>query len=138
MKPIKITEPNAAAIGAALRAVNGRAETHAYTTHEEIQALTQSAERQLDDILYKQDWAGAQWTETSSGKVANSYRYTRDATRVTLERRSSAWYLIEAVGVRVGRNGGGAGRLSLTPTQHEAATRRLAERYTIRRQEVSQ
>ena len=131
MKPIKIIPKNAEAIEAALREVNGKAVAHAYTSYAEVAGLVSAAEKELAAVLYKKDWPGARWTETSGGKTANSYKYMRDATHVTIERRSSAWYVIEARHASIGTNGGGAGRLYLTPEQDEAAKARLAGLYWI-------
>jgi hypothetical protein len=129
--PIKIIPENAEAIEAALREVNGKAAAHAYTSYAELTDLVDRAQSILSTLLYKKDWQGARWTETSGGKTANSYKYMRDATRVIIERRSSAWYMIEARHVSVGTRGGGEGRLSLTSRQDEAAKKRLAERYWV-------
>ena len=129
MKDIKIIEANEQAIEALLKETNGRSWSHAYTTYAEIDSLVSAAEKQLDRLLYKKDWPGATWRETSGGKVANSYRGNRNGTYVVIERRSSAWYLVSAQKVTIYNDGGGRGWLYLTVAQQKAAHEKLAETF---------
>ncbi len=136
MSPIKITTDNAAAIEAALKAVNGKALQHAYAVAYEIEGLAEDAEKQLESLgLPKSGRVGASWTQTSGGKVSNSYAkkcHSRTATAVRLERRSTGWFLIEAKKVEVGQSGGGAGLLTLTQAQADDATRRFRARFAVK------
>ena len=131
MKAIKIIEANEQAIEALLAETNGRSEAHAYTTYAEIDSLVSAAEKQLDRLLYKKDWKGSTWRETSGGKVANSYRGARNGTHVVIERRSSAWYLVDAQKVQIYNDGGGRGWLYLTAAQQEAAHEKLDETFRV-------
>jgi len=128
---IKISTENKDKIEAALREVNGRSEAHAYTSYAEVAALAESAEKEMEELLYRKDWKGARWEETSGAKVANSYKGTRNGTKVTLDRGSKDWFLVAAVQVSVFNSGGGSGHLYLTPKQDEATKKRLAERYQV-------
>jgi hypothetical protein len=134
-KAIKIVEDNAIAIEDALKAVNGRAETHAYTEFYEVERLAEMAECELSALdLPKADRAGARWTETSGDKVPNACGkkwHGRNATRVVLERRSAGWYLLSAQKVQIGQSGSGAGRLALTQKQADEAARRLRARFDV-------
>ena len=131
MKAIKITEANETAIEAALSEANGRSEAHAYTTYGEIENLVSAAERALCSMLYKKDWQGAQWRETSGAKVANAYKGIRNGTSVVIERRSSAWYLIAAHKTPIYNDGGGKGWLYLTVAQQQAAHDKLNEQFYV-------
>jgi hypothetical protein len=134
-KAIKIVEDNAAAIEDALKAANGRAETHAYTAFYEVERLVKAAEGELAALdLPKADRIGARWTETSGGPVPNACDkkgHGSNATRVVLERRSAGWYLLSAQQVQIGKAGGGAGRLALTQKQADEAARRLLARFGL-------
>jgi hypothetical protein len=132
MKPIRITPENAEAIEAALAAVNGKAERHAYTLTSELDRLARAAEAELMSLVGAEKYApGATWVETSGATVANSYGYRRDATRVTLTRRPTGWFLTEATSVQIHAQGGGRGRLTLTQAQDERAVAVLRARYAV-------
>lgn len=131
MKAIKITADHAPAIEAALLAVNGRSKAHAYTSYDEIAALAAAAEKTLDELLLKRDFPGAVWRETSGSAVANCYRGVRNGTTITIERRSSAWYLVDAHQAPLFKRGGGKGRLTLTVEQDVAAKAKVQSLYSI-------
>jgi len=132
---IRITEANAAAIEMALKAVNGRATTHAYTHYSEIEALAAAAEAKLEAIgLPKAQRANAQWEETSGSAVSNSYAkkaFSRAATIVRLQRRPSGWLLLSASATTIGASGGGKGVLILNAEQDAEAVRRLRAGYSV-------
>jgi hypothetical protein len=133
--PIRITEANADAIEAALKAVNGRTETWAYTAFIEIENLSKTAEAHLEALgLPKAQRAGARWVETSGCAVANSCAKngsSRAATRVTLERRAIGWFLLYACATTISAGGGGKGALILTAKQDAEAVRRLRASYSV-------
>lgn len=136
MNPIRITKSNAAAIEAALKDVNGRAEAHVYSTYGEIEALAKEAEARLESLgLPKATHrSGSRWIETSGGAVANSYAkkgLSRTATRVTLSRRPTGWFLWSAEVAMIGASGGGKGALILTIEQDAEAVRRLRASYSV-------
>ena len=131
IKPIKVTGSNAAAIEAALKSVNGKAWDHAYTVFREISHMTTVAEAACRDILNVKDIHGAKWTETSGDRCPNSYKYKRRATTVTIERRKSGWFLVSVDATEVWKEGGGPGRLILTPEQDAAAKAKFATRYSV-------
>jgi hypothetical protein len=133
MKPIKITPENATVIEQALHAVNGRATQHCYNTYNTIEWMALDGDKFLTGIYIPQKaWKGATRTETSGGKVANSYKYTRNATTVRIERRSSAWYPVEIRPATVFSNGGGRAHYGLTPEQDAIATEHFAQQYFVR------
>ncbi|MEI6793897.1 MAG: hypothetical protein WCL05_01510 [Verrucomicrobiota bacterium] len=133
---IKITIENKAAIEAALKAVNGRAESHAYTTWGELAGLATDAETRLAALLAKKDWQGARLTATSGDKVPSAYKYSRSATHVEIERGASAWFLTYVSAGRIYASGGGA-HLTLTAAQDAEAVTRLRARYHIARPKPS-
>jgi hypothetical protein len=132
MKAVKITDKNADAIVAALAAVNGKATAHAWTYFGEIDYLARVAEKQLLDLIGSQKAAvGAAFRATSGSKVANAYKYTRSGTAVTLERRSTGWFLVHAAEETLYPNTGGDRRLILTQAQDAKAVEVLRSTYTI-------
>lgn len=132
MKAIKITDKNSAAICAALAAVNGKATEHTWTTFGDIDYLAKVAERQLVDLVGSEKAAvGARYKATSGNKVAKAYKYTRAGTAIILERRSTGWFLVDAVFVTLYPNTGGARVLTLTPDQDAKAIEVLRSSYLV-------
>ncbi len=129
MKAIKISPENAAAIVAALKAVNGRAEYHAFTTFAEVEGLVATAESRLaKTLLPKADHKGSRLIAISGVAVSKAYAKkgrTRAATTVELERRSTGWFITAIAPATVGQSGGNL-RLVLTPAQKEASLARFA------------
>lgn len=126
MKPIRITAKNNTAIVAALLAANGRAEEHCVTGMYQVQAHVNVAEAKLTALAVpKREWAGASFTVTSGQPVSNAYgkkSSTRRATRLTVERRSTGWFLTNVECVDIYQQGGAPVRLTLTAPQSRIAT----------------
>ena len=131
IKPIKVSPSNASAITAALSDSNGTAMAHTYTEFWDISRIAGAAEAACRDILNVKDIVGAKWSETSGDRCPNSYKHKRRATTVTIERRKSGWFLIAISVTEVWQEGGGPGRIILTPAQDEAARARFATRYSV-------
>ena len=125
MKAIKIDTANAAAIEAALKAANGRATAHSYISFREIQSIAGAAEAKVVALVGSKKCAvGALVRSTSGDAVSNAYAKKtsrRAATNVTLERRSTGWFLIYVMGTEVWQKGGGSDALMLTPKQGDLA-----------------
>lgn len=129
---IKIAESNKAAIEAALKAVNGKAYDHAYTSFAEIAELAVAAEEALAALnLPLKERAGATWAETSGAPVPNAYKYSREGTTVKLARRGAGWYLVSASRMALYKEGGGKGRLALTEAQAAEATKRFQAGFSV-------
>jgi hypothetical protein len=95
MKPIKITVENTAAIEAALKAVNGKAEAHTYTSAYSIFAMADRFDARLDKLgLPKGMRSGARYISQSGSILPAAYKNTAITTRVVIERRSNAFWLI--------------------------------------------
>lgn len=132
MKSIKIQKSNAAHIVDALREINGKAFDHAFTEYSEIVALATAAEAAtLQAVGAKCRAAGACTVATSGKKVASSYKYTRSATEVRLERRAGGWYLVDAKPVAVWARGGHDPKLSLSAEQAAQAAAHGASKYSV-------
>jgi hypothetical protein len=134
---IRITEDKKVEIEAALKEVNGQAYKHAYTEFCEINNMAREAESTLGTLINRSDMRGARWTETSGAKVANAYNNARIGTRVTIERGVDAWFLVDVQPATLTVNGGGKGRMYLTPAQDQAARDRFAKRYIVAAQETT-
>lgn len=131
MKSIKIVESNRDKIEASLHAVNGRARQHAYTDYSEVAELTKRAEaRMLKLGIAKSHHKDAKFRAVSGQRVPNAYKYARQATFVALERRSSAWWLVEVAATDIYKEGGHE-HLYLTPVQDDIAVSALRTKYAI-------
>lgn len=130
MKAIKITAENTAAIAAALLAVNGKALNHVYSTFNEIAEIAVRAEARLALILSKKELSGAKVIARSGGVVPNAYKYSRRTTLVTIERRSSGWFLIDLKAVDAYKEAGKTIDV-LTVDQDSQAVARFRKTYTV-------
>ena len=133
MKAIKITADNAAAIEAALSAVNGNATKHTYGIADKILELARVAERDLFNLLErKADMKGTVLTATSGGgSMPNSYKYSRTVTHVKMERRSADWWLVAVESGSLFPNQHGGTHMTLTKEQDARAIEVLRKQYSI-------
>ena len=107
MKEIKITQSNTHKIEKALREINLKSTAHTYTQFDQIEELIVDAEKRLTNLLVaKKYFVGARFNATSGYAVGNAYKYSRDATCVTLIRKPTGWYLVDAVSTKVYKDGG--------------------------------
>ena len=131
MKEIKITQSNARKIEAALREINAKKIEHTYTSFDQIEALIVDAESRLTNLLgAKKNFVNAIFDATSGAAVANAYKYSRDATRVTLTRKGTGWYLTAAVSTIVYKEGGKK-TLRLTCDQDAIVYKKMRENYIL-------
>lgn len=135
MKPIRICIENSNAIEAALKAINGRASVHAYTSMYEIEQIAIAATAALTSILPVKDHVGAEYASTSGDKMPNAYARKgwapRSCTRIVISRRASGWFLIDIRVEYVYPSSHGASYLRLTPDQDEKARTRFATQYSV-------
>ena len=128
---VKIESKNSAKIEEALKDVNKKSTQHTYTSYEEIAKIAEAAEKKVLSLLLKKDAAGAMYKETSGAKVALSYKQSRNATEVTMVRKTSGWYLTSIRSTSVGVSGGGRGVLTLTQAQADAAVKNLMKNFIV-------
>ena len=97
---MKINMKDDAKINDALVAINGRSASFCYTSASQIRALAIRAEKMLAERgVYKKNAPGSELTVMQAGPTANRYKYSANATRVTLARSSGGWFL---TGVEMG------------------------------------
>ena len=131
MKEIKITQSNSKKIEAALREVNLRSTAHTFVNFAQIEALIVDAEKRLTNLLVaKKNFVNAIFDATSGAAVANAYKYSRDATRVTLTRKPTGWYLTAVVSTIVYKEGGKK-CLRLTEDQDAIVYKKARTNYSI-------
>jgi hypothetical protein len=105
-----------------LKSVNGKAEQHAYTDFRDIARIVDAAEKRLQEVgIPKKQRKGAVVYSTSGGTVPNSYKYSRKATTIKLERKSTGWFLVSAGMIEIYKDGGGT-RICLTEQQKQKGT----------------
>jgi len=120
------------AVRAALAAVNGRAERHAYTLPSEIAAVAYDAERALARLnLSKSARRGARYVSQSSGNLPKAYKYNAIGTVVTLERGATAWFMVNVAACDIRPGAAPFQRLTLTPDQDAAAVAALRKAYGV-------
>jgi len=131
MKEIKITQANSKKIEESLRQINLKSTAHTYVNFAQIEELIVDAESRLISLLVaKKYFVGAIFDATSGGAVPNSYKYSRDATRVTLTRKSSGWYLVAAVSAVIYKDGGKK-ILRLTAAQDAIVCQKVRTNYSL-------
>ena len=131
MKAIKINTANIAVIQAALASANGKACTHTFTT-DEIINVTEAAEAEVIGLLgNKKDAVGATIHARSGDKVPNVYKYGRQVNRITIQRRSSGWWLVYIGCTTITEKCGAYSRLTLTPKQDALAIARFKKSYEV-------
>jgi len=131
MKEIKITQANSQKIEAGLREINLKSTAHTYTRFDQIEALIVDAESRLTSLLKaKKHFTGAVFDATSGASVPNAYKFSRDATCVTLTRKPTGWYLVEAVAAVIYKEGGKK-ILSLTSDQDDIVCQVVRNQYRV-------
>ncbi len=131
MKEIKITQANAQKIEAVLREINLKSTAHTYTRFDQIEALIVDAESRLTSLLKaKKHFTGAVFDATSGFGVCNSYKYSRDATCVTLVRKAGGWYLIDAISAVI-YQAEGKKILRLTESQDAIVYKKVRTNYSL-------
>jgi len=104
---------------------------HTYTRFDQIEALIVDAESRLTSLLKaKKHFTGAVFDATSGASVPNAYKFSRDATCVTLTRKPTGWYLVEAVAAVIYKEGGKKS-LRLTAAQDVAACQAVRTQYRV-------
>jgi len=127
---IKITTSNAAAITAALLAVNGKATAHTYTRASEITACAEASEAALAKLgLPVSARKGASVVVASGQKLPSAYKYKVKITHATLVRVATGWTLAELASVETWHGGGS--QLSLTTAQDERIVAGVRAGYLI-------
>jgi len=131
MKEIKITQANAQKIEAVLREINLKSTAHTYTRFDQIEALIVDAESRLTSLLKaKKHFTGAVFEATSGFGVCNSYKYSREATCVTLVRKAGGWYLADAVSTAI-YQAEGKKSLRLTESQDAIVYKKVRTNYSL-------
>src|SRR5260370_40023612 len=104
---IKICTENSAAIECELLVANGISTAHTITSAARVVKLAAIAEQKLEDMdRAKKSRRGARLVRISGEPVANSYKYSRTATRVEIVRGSSDWFLISVRAQTIYQSGG--------------------------------
>lgn len=130
---IKIEAKNAEKIETMLHEVNGKATAHCYTTYAEIAALVAEFENRLSKLLNKENRKGARYLCISGEALPKAYKHGRAITAVTIEARSTGFFLIAAMRIdRFNRQTIRRHDLILTKEQSDMAIARFMAKYVIR------
>lgn len=132
MKATKITVANIPAITAALIAANGEAKNHTYSA-DQIINVAETAEAKVIALLgNKKDVVGATVSARSGGKLPNAYKYDRLVNQITIERRSSGWWLVYIGCYKTFEKSGATSKLTLTSAQDVKAVARFHRYYQVK------
>jgi hypothetical protein len=132
MKAIKINAANIQAITDALVAANGKSCTHTYSP-DEILEVALSAEFKVIALLgNKKDAVGATVFARSGDKIPNAYKYGRQVNQITIERRSSGWWLVYVGCYGTLDKSGSRSSLTLTAAQDAKAVARFKKAYQVK------
>jgi len=131
MKSIKITTENLVPIQIALNAANGKSTAHTLCRSADVLDVAEDAERRLMALVgSKKYMVGGKATYRSGEALPNAYKYPRHTTRLSIERRSSGWYLTDVVTFSEWRSAGGLS-LSLTQEQDAIVIKKVRSNYGI-------
>ena len=129
---MKINLNNKEKIEAALAAVNGKADSHTFTTARQLALVVEEAEAELrKSHLPVKSLPGAVVLATSGTPVANSYKRPRKATGVRLERTSTGWFLIGLGSREIYPNEGGNVDICITSDQMQEIKDRSVLTYSV-------
>ena len=123
-----LEESSEVRILAALKAANGGATAHTYTSAREIMNIVVQAEKSVLTLLLKKNAIGAKYVAWSGETVANAYKYSRIGTRINLERRASGWFMYEVTAVTLYQKAQKA-KLLLSAKQDAWAIDKLRNQY---------
>ena len=114
-----------------MREVNLKSTAHTYTHFAQLDALIADAESRLTALLgAKKHFTGAIFDASSGVSVPSSYKYSRDATSVTLLRKAGGWYLIDAISAVI-YQAGGKKILRLTESQDAIVYKKVRTNYSL-------
>ena len=129
---MKINLADTEAVRAALVAVNGKAERHAYTLPTEILAVADDAERQLARLdVPKAARRGARYVSQSGSKLPGAYKYTATGTVITLVRGAAGWFLVDVAACDIRPGHAPFQRLTLTQDQDAIAIAAVRRQYGV-------
>jgi hypothetical protein len=132
MKQLKIIDGNEAAIAELLVSVNGRASQHTFAVTEIFGIASDAENAALALLGSKKAIVGAQAVMRSGGAVPNAYKYARQLNFMTIERRSSCWWIIALDNRESHEQAEGRLRLNLTAAQAESAVVRFKTGFGVR------
>ena len=128
---IKITPGNAQKINARLKRINGRADSHTYTTYGEIENLAREAESRRHRLrIAKKKAVGMRVVCRSGDTLPNAYKWSRVVTKVELAYCATGWFLTNIYSATAWGDGGCIGVI-LTPEIDAVAVQQLRSTYTL-------
>ena len=116
---IKISLENKIAIEKELRSINGNADCHTITTFEQVvNAVSEATHKMKALYIPYSKSSGVSFIYGSGNSVANTYKYPRKTTEITIQRGKSDWFLTNISSVELYPNQSGRRDLKITP-EHE-------------------
>ena len=131
MKAIKFHVKNAEKINVILDVTNGKATDHTYKTFTDMVTACNSEISRAENLVGGKKFAiGIRVIVESGYSVKSAYKYTRIGTSVTLECRSSGWFITDITRADIWAKGGQS-TIHMTPAHHERAVAVLGRGYVV-------
>jgi hypothetical protein len=134
---IKISIENKDKIEQALKAINGNATEHTLTTFEEIVNVVSVTHHKIKALYIPYSkTSGISFVYGSGIPVANTYKYPRKTTVVTIQRGKAEWFLTNISETQLYPNQSGKRILKITPKHEKEAFKmfKLLNPYIVTKQ----
>lgn len=129
-KQIKIAASSLEKIKALVASMHGKSTAHTFSA-EDILVLAATAERKLEAFgLTKAEMVGARISFYSGDEVPNSYKWTREGSVISIERRSTGWFIMALAGISLHKKPA-KDAVVLTAAQDDAVVRRIRQQYAV-------
>ena len=125
MKPIKINASNAGKLNAAIALIEGKASARTLNADDLAYIAEKSEAKTALSYLTKQQMTGARVTYRMGLSLPNAYKYRPEYTSVTIERRASGWFLVDAKRLPGNNKQAEVYGLTVSPEQDEEIIRRV-------------
>jgi hypothetical protein len=130
MKAIKFDVKNAEKVNAILSDVNGKAVDHTFGSFGDIVKGDDRTKKAENLVGGKKFAVGIKIIVESGHSVKSAYKYSRIGTQVTLECRSSGWFITDITRADIWQKGGPS-TILMTPAHHERAVSVLKRGYFV-------
>ena len=124
-KAIKIAEKNKDKLNAFLCEAEGRAQARTLNAADLIGIAEDIEKKTALSYLNKQQMTGARVTYRRGLSLPSSYKYRPEYTSVTIERRASGWFLVDAKRLPGNNKQAEIYSLTVSPDQDEEIIRRV-------------
>lgn len=127
---LKIEEKNKDKINAALSEVNGNATTHTFNDYSEVIECMTIFENKLLPLPVKLQ-TGCFMTFLSGDKVANSYKYARQATSMRIIKKSTGFFIDDIQSKKISNYGGKNSKVNIPKESLDYLIDKIKDSYIV-------